>query len=189
MTLFLSIVLALVVFGLVSTICSLFENGCRPLKKVEDENGNEVYTKISRNNLIKSAIIGVEVGLINYLSPKVAGALWLAPIFLIAMLAISGYLIYWFWKEGSSLKELLAFSLLILLVYLTTMSAAWMTTGLFASSAFMVSLVTLIPKLILIGSFGFFVISMILFRIKLANLGAEALANESKPKKEKKPKK
>ena len=132
-----SIMLTAMVFCIMATIESFFKNGVRPFKKIGEEDGEPVRAKLDAESLIRACIVSVTVGLVNFLTPKVGGAIWLAPVFLIVMLAISGYLMYLWYKEGSSLKELVAFTVLSLLVYWTTMSTAVMVTGI-TSNGFLI---------------------------------------------------
>lgn len=162
-----SIMLTAMVFCIMATIESFFKNGVRPFKKIGEEDGEPVRAKLDAESLIRACIVSVTVGLVNFLTPKVGGAIWLAPIFLIVMLAISGYLMYLWYKEGSSLKELVAFTVLSLLVYWTTMSTAAAATGI-TSNGFLTSLFVLIPKLVLVASIGFYLANMCFFERELA---------------------
>jgi len=161
----LSIVLSVVIFCIVTAIEGLFTDGKGPVIG-KDKNGKRVSA--SYNGIIKGLVIGLVVGLVNYFAPKVSGAIWLAPIFLIAMLAVSGYLIWWWKKEGNDWRELIAFVVLTVLIYFTIMSAAAMTTGI-EMHPFLVSLILLLPKLVLISSIGFFLADMCFFNRDRAN--------------------
>jgi|GEM_PF-1266438 len=161
----LSIVLSVVIFCIVTAIEGLFTDGKVPVIG-KDKNGKRVSA--SYNGIIKGLVIGLVVGLVNYFAPKVSGAIWLAPIFLIAMLAVSGYLIWWWKKEGNDWRELIAFVVLTVPIYFTTMSAAAMTTGI-EMHPFLASLILLLPKLVLIGSIGFFLANMCFFNRDRAN--------------------
>ena len=167
MLLFSSIMLTAMVFCIMATIESFFKNGVRPFKKIGEEDGEPVRAKVDKEGLIRAGVISVVVGLVYFFAPKVGGAIWLAPIFLIVMLAISGYLLYWWWQEGSTIKELVAFAFLLLLVYWATMSVAAMTTGI-TTNGFLVSLFLLVPKLVLIASLGFCIANTFFFECELA---------------------
>lgn len=177
-----SIILAVVVGLLVMVIASSFENGEAPFSKVKNEHGDVVYDKggkpkraklkVSDNGLLTAGIIAAVVGFVNYLTPKLGDILWLAPIFFIAMLAVSAYLIWWWSKEGSSFKEMIPFLLLLVPVYFTTMAAAAMTTGLVKNGTFAAILMA-IPAVVAIGSLGFYVANLFFFNKEEAEVAED----------------
>ena len=64
--------------------------------------------------------------------------------------------------------EILLFSAMSVLVFFTTQAAAVMTATML-SNAFLVSLVMVLPKAVLVGSIGFYLIDACLFRLKNVN--------------------
>lgn len=178
----LSIITAMMVAVLVWIADSLLTGTPLPLTKIK-ENGEVVYdegnrpkrhgfTTVNSTSLLKAGIIGLIVGCVNYLAPRTANTLWVAPILLVLMFAVSGYLI-WMWKqEGSTLKEFVPFLILTPIIYFTTMSAASMTTSLF-SNGFLRSLIMALPLIVAIGSIGFYLVNMCFFQKGEAEINEE----------------
>ena len=160
-----SIFLAVVVVGLLLTAEYLFD----PNKT--DENATVSYLRI--------VLIGVGVGLINYISPLLKGkAIYVAPVFLIAMVLVFVYLGSWWYDEGSSWKEMVPFLLLLIPLYFVAKSAAVMTTVLVSNGA-IAKLILAIPAIAVILSVGYYIYDLFRFRYEYElsnNMGPGAAA-------------
>ena len=118
------------------------------------------YHQIRISGLIIGVIAGTLIGIVNHLVPTFQGSLgFLAPIAFIVMIAMTGYLMYWWRLEGSNFREMVPMIILAVLFFFTTKAAAIMTAAL-VSALFLVTLLWLIPRLVLITSIGYFVTSL-----------------------------
>ena len=67
--------------------------------------------------VVKACVIGVIVGVINYMSPGLEELAWLSYIFLPIMLLLYVWLAYWWKEEGSEWTEMIPFVVLVILFY------------------------------------------------------------------------
>lgn len=94
---------------------------------------------------------------------------WLAMIMLLIPLAMMGYLIYWWYQEGSTVKELIAFMLLdVLILWGLAMPAA--ASILDITQGWVAAIVMSLPKIVFIVSVGFFIANMIWFKEEMNSL-------------------
>ncbi len=143
-----AIIIAIVAAGLVATIHYMLDGE---------------YTGYG---LAKAGGFGVLIGVIDYVAPKLTQfTLWLAPIMLIALIAFCIYLMYWWRRDGGTLKEGIPFVLLMVLLFFVMKSVAW-AVAVLVTSAFLTALITTIPTLLLIATVGFFVIDFFYFRYR-----------------------
>lgn len=106
---------------------------------------------------------GVIVGTINFFAPKViTSAPWLAPIFLVVMVAGFVGLAAWWKKEGGRLSEMVPFIVLAILFFFTAASAASATMGLVPAGIWR-SIIGLIPCWALVATLGYFFIDYLYF--------------------------
>ena len=171
MLLFLSIILAVVVAFLVVTAERMFSSAVI----VDEEDSADFISRAGakaksiftcEDGWLKGLIIGGGVGLINYLTPKLTwGGPAIAFCFMLVMLALSGYLIYWWYQGGSNFKEVLVMSLLAFLVFLTTKSTAAMAVSLFKTKIWRL-LIMALPTLALTFSIGFFIVNALFYNYK-----------------------
>ena len=118
------------------------------------------YHRVRVIDLIIGAIAGTLVGIINHMVPTFQGGLaFLAPIAFIVMIAMTGYLMYWWRLEGSNFREMVPMIILAVLFFFTTKAATIMTAAL-VGALFLVTLMWIIPRLVLITSIGYFVTSL-----------------------------
>lgn len=156
MKLVLGIIVAIVIVGLMMAASSMLAS-------------EEESEKFNVGQFIAALGIGCLVGVINTFLIRFTGNLaFLAPISLIIMIAVSCYFVYWFAKEGGTIMEIVLFSVMSVAVFFTTQAAAVMTATML-SNAFLVSLVMVLPKAVLVGSIGFYLIDACLFRLKNVN--------------------
>ena len=140
-----SVILVLFVVGLVMTAQVLFDPDSLDL---------DDWSQYKR-----PVALGATVGLINYFAPKTAN---FSPFMLIAMLAIFGYLCYWWKEEGSEWKEMIPFIIMVIVFRLTAMSAAVMTASLVPND--FAGIIVAIPTIAAIGSVGYFLFNLFQFR-------------------------
>lgn len=95
---------------------------------------------------------------------------WLAMIMLIISFAVMGYLIYWWNQEGSTVKELVVFILLnVLILWGLAMPAAAAIRDI-TQIGWVIAVVESLPKMLFIVSVGYFIANMIWFRQELDTL-------------------
>ena len=131
-----------------------------------DDSGkrNVVIKNVDDNGWLRAIAFGVIVGIILYVTPKLAGFwLFIAPIFFIVMIGLYVYLAYRWREKGKKFVGILCFALLAGLIYFTAMSTAHMTAACFKLQGGWSNLVTTIPLLLLIAAFFFFILDRIFF--------------------------
>lgn len=96
---------------------------------------------------------GLLVGLVNLVSSNISKALWLAPVNLLVMLAFTALLVAWWFRYGSSLRELLIFSVIMVIVFWVVKTPALITASM-CGKGFWASVFNLLPTLVLVGSIG-----------------------------------
>ncbi len=159
-----SIILAIVVAFIVATAERLF-NGVNLFEMDENREGRKflrvrflnALAGARREGWIKAAIIGTTVGVINYFVSKVASCIWLEPIFLAIILGLMVYLMVWWYKDGTNLKEMICFILLAGLFYQVAKPSATLMMPILVRNVFWASLISVLPLLTLFVCLGFFI--------------------------------
>ena len=152
-----------VVFGLVVAFCAasvmqlVTNDGSLSYYEVDDD--GEAEKKFAGFNMVGDGwywaiCTGVILGTINFFAPKIAGALWLAPIFLIVMVAFYVALMIWWHKEGGEWQAIIPVIVLAVLAFLVTCSAASMV-AIMIPMVFWKSLVMVLPGVLLTLTIGF----------------------------------
>ena len=109
-------------------------------------------------------IIGLIVGGINYFTTRLTyGLLFMAPIMMIAMIIVMIYLIYWWTMGGSRWTTMIPFILLVLVLWPVLEATAW-TTAALVTNSFAATMITVIPKLLVVFSIGWFFFDYFRFR-------------------------
>ena len=112
--------------------------------------------------VVKACVIGVIVGVINYMSPGLEELAWLSYIFLPIMLLLYVWLAYWWKEEGSEWTEMIPFVVLVILFYFPAKAAAAVVSSSFESVG-VISFMLILPALFAIGVVGFFVANLFYF--------------------------
>lgn len=95
---------------------------------------------------------GLLVALVNLVSLNISKALWLAPVNLAAILAVTALLICWWFRYGSSLRELLMFAVIMTTLFFVILTPAGTIAGM--CKGFWASVFRLLPILVWIGGIG-----------------------------------
>ena len=111
---------------------------------------------------------GVTVGAIYFFAPRVTNVVWLAPIFLVAMVAFCVVLMAWWRRDGGRPFEMLFFVILTVLSSAALVQAAKATATL-VPDVFWRSIIGVIPPLMSTATIGFFVIDYLFFLSKMVN--------------------
>lgn len=118
-------------------------------------------TKLSFNDWMRAVTIGCVVGIANFL---VSGAdLLLAAVLLIALIAVTGYLVYWWHQEGSELKEMWPFAVVMIPIFLVMKAAAAKVMEII-DQPFWGSVVFVIPTIVVLIAAGLIVADFFNFR-------------------------
>lgn len=118
--------------------------------------GNKLRIRAAR-----ALAIGAAAGLVHGIAPKVPA--WLAMILLVTMLILMAYMVIWWYTEGSTLKEMLAFVVIDGLFTFTGSSAAARILDL-TSYGWLIGIVRALPAVFLVLSIGFFIFDRINFK-------------------------
>lgn len=117
--------------------------------------------KLSFDSWRKAFSIGIVVGVAHFL---ISGAnLFLAIVSLIAVIAVVCYLVYWWHQEGSELKEMWPFAVVMLPIFLV-MKAAAAKVAEIIDQPFWGSVVNAIPTIVLLVAAGLIVADFFHFR-------------------------
>ena len=163
--LLLSIILAAAVAGLVIVAENLLDDGATfvtPSGKVTSDGRKKkgLLGNISESALTKAIFLGLLVGAISYLTPKLPVIFSL--LFFFVMIAVFVHLMRWWKKDGSTFKEAIPFLLLAFLFFLVINQ----TTAMLAAAlrgTFWASLLTVIPMVMLIITIGYILVSMLFY--------------------------
>ena len=164
---FLSLILAVVIMLVIATAERML-NGVK-LVEAEDE-GRKLYkfrfasafAGVGRDGWIKGAVIGTVVGIVNFFASKIKEVIWLAPIFLAIVLGLMVYLMVWWHKDGTNVKEMICFIILAHLFYAVAKPVIIMMPIL-VKSVFWMSLFSLLPRILLILCIGFFIVDALFY--------------------------
>lgn len=96
----------------------------------------------------------------------------IALIELLVTLVMMAYLVYWWYKEGSDIKELVLFIVLDLILMRLANAAAIRIIDV-TDSKFLIGFVTWLPKMMLVVSIGYFVSNKIWWYCDLKRLSEE----------------
>ncbi len=172
--LFLSIILSIVVAFLMVTLERMFSDAFVAVNE-NKESGSVPFGGIGRriksvftseDGWVKALIVGVSVGFINFVTPKLGwGSAFIALGFMLVMLGITAYLMYWWHQGGSNFKEVLVMSILALLLFFTTKSTAAMAATIF-KARFWRLLIMALPNVALIGSISYFVVDALFYNYR-----------------------
>ena len=127
------------------------------------------FEESGKETVIKAIVTGVLFALIYATVGK--SPAWLAMIMFIISLGMMGYLVYWWYQEGSTVKELVAMSLLdLLIVWCLAVPAA--VAGIYdiTQVGWVRALIVSIPKMMFFVSVGYFVANMIWFKQEINSL-------------------
>lgn len=170
MLLIISIILGVKVMFFIVTAKQAFNGGLT--KEVETNRGSvrrrlKWWEDVDGEDWLLAAAIGAAVCVINFTTPKLyhVNLLFLAPVFLIAMLALLVWLMVWWHRRGATFVEMIPFFILTFLFFLTAKSPAWMTTGLW-NNMFWISVVVALPTLFAVAAAGFFVIDAFYYQYR-----------------------
>ena len=108
----------------------------------------------------KAIILGLLVGAVSYFTPKLP--VFFSLIFFVIMIGVLIYLMRWWKRDGSTVKEMIPF---VLLAILSTIVLA-QTTAMLASAlrgTFWAALLPAIPTVMLIITIGYFIVSMLFY--------------------------
>ena len=144
----LSVALAVVLAILVMILCNWFD---------------EPVAEVRRNMLI----LGISVGAINFLAPKVPA--WVALLLLVIMLSLQAFLVFYWRINGSNAKEILVISLMDGLISLTATACAvriWDLTNI----KWLGTIIGSLPLMVAVISVGYFIADAIQFHQVLQNL-------------------
>ena len=145
----LSLIVTLVVAALIFSNCKRFGEG------------KEVI-------LVKVIIYGLLSGVINFLAPKVP--IFIAvPFFYVIVLALMGYLIYWWHQEGSNVPELLTHSGIMFILMLIGKSAAARVIDTNLPRG-LIGVLNGAPLMLFVVGVGFFAADAIWFNLELESL-------------------
>ena len=126
-------------------------------------NGEDAVT--TNMMYVKSVVVGMVVGAIDYLSTIISGetgTLWLCWAFLGVMLCLYAWLAYWWQAEGGTWTEMIPFAILAGLFYWPAKAAA-MTTTAFCDGNVTAGIIAILPTLALVAVLGYFVASHLWF--------------------------
>ena len=112
----------------------------------------------------RAGVALVFMTLINTIAAKVPA--WLGLIFYVAMLAVMGYMIYWWMEEGSTVKELITFAVIMLLMMLVTKACGARIYDI-TSIRWITGIINSIPTIVFLMSVGYMVADMIWFHENL----------------------
>lgn len=112
----------------------------------------------------RAGIALVVVTLINTIASK--GPAWLAIILYVIMLAVMGYMIYWWMQEGSNIKELITFAVMMLLFTLVTKGCGARIYDI-TSMGWLRGIINSIPTIVFLMSIGYMIADMIWFHAEL----------------------
>lgn len=149
MSLIVSIILAVVAIGAASTAIKLY----------------------GRGDMVQAFCAGVIIWVIYYFSTRMAtGSAWpgllFLFIFLFVMLGVSVILMAWWHVEGSNFIEMLPILALTVVVFLTTRTVTAAMADLIHNEFFS-SVMNTIPTLVLIGSIGWYLYDLFMYRCRV----------------------
>lgn len=164
-----SLILGVVVMFIVATAERML-NGVRLIEAEENKEGRKLFkfrianalAGAGRDGWIKAAIIGTTIGVVNFFIPKVAKLIWLEPIFLAIVLGLMAYLMIWWHKDGTNLKEMICFVLLTGLFYQVSKASVIMMRIL-VKDVFWMSVISVLPLIMLFVCIGFFIIHALFY--------------------------
>ena len=130
--------------------------------------------KIRMMNLVKdgwtrAGVFGATVGVVNYLTPKLA---ILGVVLFLVMIALYIYLMYRWYDKGRTISGMLAFAVIAALIWPTMMATVTMLVGGLKVQGFSRALLLFVPTALMIAAIGFFVFDA--FRFKSMMLAKEA---------------
>lgn len=113
---------------------------------------------------VEPVLIGLVVGVVNYVSPLLKDkALWAVPLlFMLVMMGLFVYLAYWWSRGGTELIELVCFSLLAILFCLAMSSAC----AAFVAAVPNFATLTALPPALAVAAIGYFVADFFFLRYK-----------------------
>lgn len=114
--------------------------------------------------LLRTGIIVALITLIGTIAPKVP--VWLAMMLFIVVLAMAGYLIYWWLQNGSTIKEFFAFVLMLFWVLLIARACGIRIYDV-TSIGWLIGIIMSIPTIVFLMSIGCMVADMIWFHENL----------------------
>ncbi len=147
-----------IIFGIVTVVLCI-----AAISIFERDVGKELFdfARVKYEQMEQSILAGFIIALICILYNK---ALWLAVVCYFVVLALEIVLAKWWRKEGSDFFEMLPFILLSVVFYnIMTMVGAVIAK---VTNEFIGSVVTTLPRLILIISIGYFVVELYMYREK-----------------------
>lgn len=146
---FISVVLGLVVGAAVFTLSLRFE------EEVSDA-------------VMKAVVAGIWLMITNILASKAPPVASVLLAFL--LFAVEGYMIYWWKKEGSDVRELLLAAVIDLLITLTAQAGIVRIRDI-TTVRWVISWFESMPLMIFVVSLAFFIADMFWFRDKLRKIG------------------
>ena len=118
-----AIIIAVMTIILIIVAETMF--GYREVTHAEDEEKSKFWDIFGTNDehaWYRACIIGGVVGVISYFTTLIGKVPVLAVFFMLAMFAISAYLVWWWRQDGITFKEMICFIILEVLFYAVTMA-------------------------------------------------------------------
>ncbi len=97
---------------------------------------------------------------------------WIAMLLLLVVLAMMGYLVLWWMENGSIKRELVAFAIMMLVLWQIAMANAVRIIGI-TSIGWLIGSIRSIPTIVFFMSIGYMIADMIWFRGKMKKKGGK----------------